>query len=149
MRGRSGKRWDPGSYLQERHPDVRVVDTWLQDRLQGQVDVEGRIIWLDLGLTPAERRSTLAYEIAQYELGPTPDNPCLAAAHARAAVDWAALMLIPSEMFAAAWALGLDLAAMADFCGVDESMFRARIRAASDRDQDVAIAAINAMRLSA
>ncbi|WP_166518172.1 hypothetical protein [Candidatus Blastococcus massiliensis] len=58
-------------------------------------------------------------------------------------------MLIPSAMFAEAWAGCLDLEAMAEFCGVDVPMFRARIRAASDADQDAAIAAITDTRLSA
>lgn len=149
MRGSSKKRWDPRRYLDERHPDVRVRDAWLSGRLQGQLDIEGRIIWLNLGLTPPERRSTLAFEVAQLELGPTPTDPCLAAAHARAAIDWAALMLIPSDLFVEAWAGCLDLAAMAEFCDVDLPMFRARIRAASDSDQDAAIQAIAATRLSA
>lgn len=119
----------------------------LRDRVQGCVSVPRRIIWLDSGLTPIQARCVLAYEIGQYEQGPTPADSRLACAAQKAAEEWAALMLIPSETFAEAWANCLDLAAMADRCAVDLPTFRARIRAASDADQDMAIRAIAATRI--
>lgn len=125
------------------------METDLPGRLQGFLERDKGIIWLSVGLTPVERRCTLAYELGQLEQGPTPMDHCMAAAHERAAVDWAARMLIPSELFAQAWGGCLDLAAMAAFCDVDLAMFRARIRAASDADQDAAIEAIAATRMTA
>lgn len=147
--GEAAERWCPAGYLRHRYPDVRVYEMELPGRLQGCVDHEQRIIWVAAGLTPAAHRSVLAYEAAQLEQGPTPADPCLAAARERAALDWAAGMLIPTDLFAAAWANCLDLAAMAAYCEVDVPMFRARIRAASDADQDAALAAIISTRLTA
>ncbi len=121
----------------------------LPGQLQGCIDHAKRIIWLDVGLSRVARRCTLAFEIAQLELGPTPDHPCLAAARRRAAVDWAALMLITSEEFAAVWAHSIDLSAMAALLEVDVATFRARIRAASDSDQDAVMEIIGQTRLSA
>lgn len=135
-------RFSPDAYLQENHPDVRVYDVELSDALQGCLDHDRRIIWLAAGLSPVSRRCTLSFEIACLELGPTPSSPCLAAAHQRAAVDWAALMLISSADFAAAWGGCLDLATMAIGLEVDVATLRARIRAASDADQDAALAVI-------
>jgi hypothetical protein len=121
----------------------------LPGRLQGCVDFEAGIVWLTMGMTDAQARCTLAYEIGQLEQGPTSTHPCLARAQQRAAEEWAALMLISTEEFTAAWAGCLDLAEMADRCGVDLQTFRARIRATSDADQDAAMQAIAATRLSA
>jgi hypothetical protein len=141
--------WEPWDHLREVHPDVRVVEMDLAGRLQGCVDVEQRIIWLATGLDGVARRCTLAYEIAQLEQGPVPSDPCMAQAHQRAAQDWSSLMLISSEEFVAAWASCLSLAAMAERCGVDLPTFRNRIRAASNAEQDAAVAAIAETRLTA
>lgn len=140
--------WDPWTYVEQRHPDVQVVTRKLQGRIQGCVDVKKQIIWLSEDLTPVQARCTLAYEIGHYEQGVTPGNPCQARAAQKAAEEWAALMLIPSEEFATAWANCLDLPSMAARCGVDLPTFRARIRAASDADQDAAMTAIAQTRLS-
>lgn len=145
----SRNTFDPWTYVEQRHPDVQVKIRALKGRVQGCVDVNKRIIWLDRGLTPVQARCILAYEIAHLEQGPTSLDPRVARAMDRAAAEWAALMLISSDMFTEAWANCLDLAAMAAYCGVDVPMFRARIRAASDADQDDAIEAIAATRLSA
>jgi hypothetical protein len=148
MLGESG-RFSPEAYLGENYPDVRVFETELPNGVQGCIDFGRRIIWLDARLSPVARRCTLTYEVALLEYGPTPENPCLAAAQRRAATDWAALVLIPTGVFVAAWGGCLDLAAMAAFCEVDLATFRARIRAASDRDQDLATEAIGQHRLTA
>lgn len=142
-------RFRPETYLQERHPDVRVIQTDLPGQLQGCVDHAQRIIWLDWDLDPVARRCTLAYEIGQLEQGPMPTDRRLAVAFRRAAEEWAALMLVPTEAFAAAWGGCLSLTTMADQCGVDLATFRARIRAASDADQDAAMLAITQAHLSA
>lgn len=140
--------WDPWTYVEQRHPDVRVEVMDLEGRVQGCVDVQRRVIWLDAHLSPVQARCVLAYEIGHYEQGPLPDNPCVARAMDRAAAEWAALMLIPSDMFVAAWANCLELDAMAARCGVDLPTFRHRIRAASDADQDAAVKAIAETRIS-
>ena len=140
--------WDPWAYVEQHHPDVRVEVAKLQGRVQGCVDVRRKIIWLDADLTPTQARCVLAYEIGHLEQGPTPTNPCQARAAQKAAEEWAALMLVPSDDFVAAWGNCLDLAAMASRCGVDLPTFRARIRAASDTDQDAAMQAIVNTRMS-
>ena len=140
--------WDPWTYVEQRHPDVRVEVAKLRDRVQGCVDVVRGIIWLDEALSPVQARCVLAYEIAQYEQGPTPTNPCMARAAQKSAEEWAALMLISTDEFIAAWANCLELPAMAARCGVDLPTFRARIRAASDSDQDMAMRAIADTRIS-
>ena len=145
----NSSRWDPWAYATERWPDVQVVEAPLPGSVQACYDPGQRIIWLDAALTRVEARCALAYQLGHLEYGPNPQDPYLAAAHHRAAVEWAALMLVPSDVFAAAWAGCLDLAAMAAYANVDLSTFRARIRAASDADQDAAVEAIAATRLSA
>lgn len=142
MLGETGQAFNPEHYLRQQHPGVQVLTTELPQPIQGCIDHEQRIIWLDSRLSPTARRCTLAFEVAQLELGPTPADPLLAAAHRRSALDWAALMLISSEMFAAAWSNYLDLPSMATACQVDLATFRARMRAASDADQDAAVEGI-------
>lgn len=140
--------WDPER--QAREERIGVVETReLPDRVQACVDHERRIIWVAAGLSPAQRRSVVAYELGEMHQGPAPVDPCLAAAYRRAAEEWAALMLIPTEEFIAAWVGCLDLSAMAARCGVDLPTFRCRIRAASDADQDAVIQAIAQTRLAA
>jgi hypothetical protein len=141
-------RFSPEAYLKENHPGVQVFETSsLPSGVQGCIDHAKRIIWLSSNLSPVARRCTLAFEVALLEFGPTPSDPCLAAAQRRAATDWAALMLVSPEDFTEAWGGCLDLAAMAAYCAVDVPTFRARIRAASDGDQDAAIEAIAQTRL--
>jgi hypothetical protein len=143
-------QWDPRAFVQEKHPRVRVVETdKLPAQLLGCVDHEDRIIWIAAGLDEARYRCTLAFEVAQLQQGPTPDDPCLARAYQRAAEEWAALMLIPTDAFVAAWVGFLDLRSMAARLKVDLATFRARIRAASDADQDAVMDAIAATRMSA
>lgn len=142
--------WDPQRYLDEHHPDVKVVDWELPPPLMGCCDHKKRTIWLAAGLDPVRRRCVLALEIAQLEKGPTPDDPCLAWARQKEAEEWAAKMLVPPDVFVAAWACGcLDLPAMAEWCGVDLRTFRTRTRAATDAEQDEVVAVIGQTRLSA
>lgn len=142
-------RWEPTEYLRDKHPDVEVIEWDLPSPLLGCVDHKKRKIWIARGMAPPQKRSVLAYEVGQLEQGPTPQDPCMARAHQRAAEEWAALMLISTEDFVASWANCLDLAAMAERCGVDLPTFRTRIRAASDADQDAAVTAIAETRLTA
>lgn len=139
--------WEPEQHARE--VGVTVVEWDLPGRLQACCDHKRRTVWIARGLNPAQRRSAIAFELGQLQQGPTPSDPCVARAYQRAAEEWAALMLISSEEFVAAWTNCLDLAAMAAGCGVDVATFRARIRAASDADQDAAIEAIAATRMSA
>lgn len=141
--------WDPDTYLSQQHPDVQVIPWDLPEPLQGCVSHKRRTIWLSSSLDPVARRCTLAYEIAELEQGPAPEDPCLARSRQRAAEEWAALMLIPSELFVSAWEHCLDLSELAARCRVDVRTFRTRIRAASDSDQDAAMEAIGRTRLSA
>lgn len=138
-------RFDPWAYAEQRHPGLEVVVKKLPARVQGCVDVDRRIIWLDRDLTPVQARCVLAYELGHLE---QQGAACGDSQMSRAAAEWAALMLIPSDLFAAAWANCLELGAMAARCDVDVPTFRARIRAASDDDQDVCIRAIAATRIS-
>jgi hypothetical protein len=148
MRGES-KRWRPRDYLQSRYPEVQVHDYDLPDRLQGCVDHEKRIIWLDRSLTYAEWRSTLAYEVGRLQLGPTPDDACLAAAHQRDAAEWAARMLIDSEDLVDAFARASCHSEVAALLEVDLPTVRARLRGMTDGEQDEVYAAIQRQRLSA
>lgn len=141
--------WDPER--QARDEGIEVVETReLPDRVQACVDYERRIIWIRAGLSPTQRRCAVAYELGEMHQGRAPEhNPCLAAAYRRAAEEWACLMLITREEFVAAWVGCLDLPEMAARCGVDLPTFRARIRAASDDDQDAVMQAIADTRLAA
>jgi hypothetical protein len=84
-----------------------------------------------------QARSVLAYEIAQYEQGPTPTDPCMARAAQRSAEEWAALMLVSTEDFVGAWANCLDLPRWRRCAAWTCPRSAARIRAASDADQDM------------
>jgi hypothetical protein len=141
--------WRPEDHLRIEHPGIRVFDVALPGRLQGCIDHESGIIWLDVGLGPAEWRSTLAYEIGQLQQGPTPQDSCLAAAHQRQAMDWAARMLVDAEDLFEAFGQSSDLAEIAARLEVDLPMLRARFRCLSDAEQDELMEAINQRRLSA
>lgn len=139
--------WEPDAYLTDRHPDVRVIPWDLPEPVQGCISHKQRTIWLATNLDPVQRRCALAYEIGQLEQGPAPEDPFLARDRQRRAEEWAALMLIPTDVFVAAWEHCLDISEMAARCRVDVRTFRTRIRAASDDDQDLAMAAIGQTRL--
>lgn len=117
--------------------------------IQGCVDHERRIIWLSKNLTRVERDCVLAYEIGQLLQGPTSSHPCLAAAQRRAAEDWAAQMLIPTEEFLAGFAVSFDLREIADYLEVDLRTLRTRIRGGSDEEQDRIMAGLAQSRSSA
>jgi hypothetical protein len=149
MRGSSAEQWRPEDYLRERHPEIRVVDADLPGRLQGFISHDEGIIWLRNDLSEVERRSTLAYEIAQLKQGPTPGDACLAAAHQRDAAEWAARMLIDTERFVEAFSRSASYADVAALLGVDVPTVRARLRGLTDVEQDAVFAAILDTRLSA
>lgn len=148
-RGNREQCWDPVRYLRERQPDVRVLETVLPGRVQGCCDHEQRVIWLDAGLSAPARRSTLAYEIAQLQQGPTPEDACLAAAHQRDAAEWAARMLIDSEEFVEAFGAACNYREVAAMLNVDVPTVRARLRGMTDEEQDDVFAAILRHRMSA
>lgn len=142
--------WSPSEHLHQRHPDVRVVeDRELPGGLQGCVDHEERIIWLDVRLSPVARRSTLAFEIGQLQQGPTPLDPRLAAAHRLAAADWAARMLIHIDDLVDSFACCDGYAAVAERLGVDVPTVRTRLRGLTDAEQDGVLEAIYRLRLTA
>lgn len=126
-----------------------MKEAHLPGRVQSGLDRKRGIIWLDFALTDIEARCCLAFELGHLKMGPPPADPRLAAAHRRAAEEWAAQMLIPGDVFAAAWGACLNLGSMAAYCGVDLPTFRNRIRASSNADQDAAMLAIVSTRLSA
>lgn len=140
--GEVSERWCPDAYLKHRYPDVRVYDVELPGRLQACVDHEQRIIWLRAGLTAVERRSALAYEIGQLEQGPTPLDPLCAAAHERAAGDWAARMLIGTDALMDVFACCDSYAAIAECLDVDLPTLRTRLRGLTDAEQDRVLEAI-------
>lgn len=133
-------------YLHEHHPDVQVREDDLPGGLQGGVDHERRVIWLDARLSPVARRCTLAYEIGQLQHGPTPPDPCLAAAHRRDAEDWAARMLLPTDVLMAGFAVSSYIPDIADHLGVDSAMLRSRLRGLTDAEQDLVMDTIRGMQ---
>lgn len=136
------ERFSPLAYVRDRYPDVRVIEMDLPGRIQGCVDHEQCIIWLSAGLTEVQRRCTLAYEIGQLQQGPTPKDPCTAAAHQRAAEDWAARVLIPEDGLMAAFRFSCNLPMIAAYLHVDLPTLRARLRGLTDSEQDAVMAAV-------
>lgn len=128
--------WDPTQHLTQHHPDVRVHRRKLPGTLMGCADVHQRLIWLAPGLTPVQERCTLAFEIAQLEQGPIPDDPCMAAAYRRAAEDWAARMLLPAAQLIAGFCVSYRLDEIAASLEVDTPTLRARLRGLTDEEQD-------------
>lgn len=147
--GEAAERWCPSGFLRSRYPGVRVYDVDLPGRLQGCIDHEQQVIWLRAGMTEIERRCTLAFEVAQLQQGPTPEDPCLAAAHQRAAVEWAARMLIDCDDMIAAFARAPRYQDIAELLQVDVPTLRARLRGMTDAEQDGVLEAIHSLRLSA
>lgn len=146
----SSRVFEPSTFVRERHPDVQVIETdALPGRVQGGVDHRRRIIWLAKGLSVAARRSVLAYEIGQLQQGPTPVDPLLAAAHQRAAGDWAAQMLISTDELYGAFSLTDDYATMAAHLRVDVQTLRTRLRGMSDAEQDGVMACIRGLAAAA
>lgn len=135
--------WCPVRYLTERHPGVRVVEKRLPGSIQGCVDHEQRIIWIDSGLSVVQRRCTLAFEIGQLQLGPVSADPRWAAAHQREAAEWAAQMLIAVTDLIAAFQCCPTITDMAGCLGVDLPTVRTRIRCLTDDEQDDAMAAVH------
>lgn len=148
MRG-SRDAWCPWIYRAERHPDVQVVEMELDGREQGCVHVRRRTIWLDLRLTAVEARCRLAFGLGLIEFGPTPEDPRVAAACRRAAEEWAARQLVPPDALVAAFGRSGYLDEIANMLEVDMPTLRARIRGATDEEQDASMRAIRATRLSA
>lgn len=138
------ERWSPLTHVREQHADVQVLEAELPGEIQGCVDHGRRIIWLREGLTRIQKVCTLAYELGQLQQGPTPDDPCLAAARQRAAEDWAARMLIPEDSLPDGFRISHDLAVIAAYFEVDLPTLRARLRGLTDVEQDAIMAAIAA-----
>lgn len=138
--------WCPQAYVREQHPSVHVLEHDLPGSLLGCVDHERRIIWLKRGLTPAQWRCTLAFEIGHFEHGPMPPNPELAAARRAAATDWAARRLIPTNCLVFAFQRSTHLQAIADDLCVDLPTLRARLRGMTDHEQDAVMDAIRWMQ---
>lgn len=136
------RRWSPREWLHEQHPDVKVVRMELPGSLQGCVDHVRRVIWLDVGLGMVEERCTLAFEIAQLEMGPAPDDPRLAPIARQTAADWAARMLISDTELTAAFDLYATYGEAARFLDVDVPTLRARLRGMTDEEQDAVLEAI-------
>lgn len=145
MQQGESERFRPDSYVRQQHPAVRVLEMELPGDIQGCIDFEQRIIWLDSRLTVVQRRCTLTFEVGQLQQGPTPNDPCLAAARQRAAEDWAARMLIPTGCLMGAFRISYDLAVIAAYLEVDLPLLRARLRGMTDGEQDAAMAALQGL----
>lgn len=148
MWGKS-KRWCPWTYVRERHADVQVVTTKLPGQLQGCVDPVERVIWLDEDMSRVQRRSTLAFELGQLQNGPTPQEPHLAVFHRRAAEDWAARMLIPTDDLLDALSLSGSLDEIAEMLHVDVPTLRSRLRGLTDDEQDAIMSLVERWRIAA
>ncbi len=123
--------WDPWAHWQEWYPDVQVVTMKLPDGLRGCIDVQRRIIWLDETLTPAERRSTLSYELGYLELGPID----LDGGGGEMVYDWASRLLVPFDDLLRACRRYDDLDDVAEQLSVDVPMLKARLRGLTDEEQ--------------
>jgi Zn-dependent peptidase ImmA (M78 family) len=116
----------------------------LPNGIQGCIDHQQRVIWVAKNLTAVERRCTEAFEIGQLLQGPTSLEPCLAAAQRRAAEEWAAQMLLPTEEFLEGFRVSFDLREIAAYLDVDLPTLRTRIRCGTDEEQDRIMATIEA-----
>ena len=100
-----------------------VIEYDLPPGLLGCMDRERRIIWLTRGLNEAQRRSVLAYEVAEFELGPfDPDRSD------EATGEWAARLLIPFDALLRAFRTTDVRSEAAELLGVDAPTLRARLR---------------------
>jgi hypothetical protein len=143
MLGEPEQTWDPWSYLDRSHPDWRVVRTdLLPEPIQGCVDFKRRIVWLARGLSRVAELCTLAYELAQLEQGPTPQDPCLARARQQAALDRAATWLVSAHAMVQAFQTARSIPEAATTLGVDTPTLRARLRCLTDDEQDAVMSAV-------
>lgn len=130
------RAWCPFTCLEEHHPDFEVRATELPSRLLGCVDLDRRIIWLAHGLTPVQKRCTLAFEIAQIVHGPVPTEPRLASAYRAMTEEWAARRLIPMNALLSGFDLSWSLEDIASALDVDHATLRSRMRCMTDEEQD-------------
>lgn len=125
--------------LQDR---LRSVPGWrvewaLLDDYYGVTDFGRRVIVLDIRLTPAEERSTLAMELERRDRG-------LGADDEQALENAAARWLIPSDDLALAASVSSEVDEVAAVLGVDRPMLEARLDglAADERMPLGALAAV-------
>ena len=117
-------RWSPWRSLRSR-ASVRVAITGLPCGVWGATDGV-RTIWLHDRLTQAERRSTLAHELAHHELG---HGGCQPPAEEERARRWAAEQLLPViEDVAEALAWAHSRAEAAEALWVDVDTLEARLQ---------------------
>jgi hypothetical protein len=114
-------------------PRIKVVD--LPTGLMGLWDQSARTLWLDSGLTPAERRSTLAHELVHAERGDVPcGDPVLDARQERRVEHEAARRLLPVAVLADALRWSDRPSEVAALLDVDPSMLAARLESLSPRE---------------
>ena len=118
--------------------DILVRTARLGGAVMGLWDESTRTLWLDAGLTPAERRSTLAHELVHAERGDVPCGDDVLDARqelwvereaARRLVRWEALVE------AARWSEGGDVREVADLLGVDVETVRVRLADLSPQER--------------
>lgn len=97
---------------------VEVHAAHLEGDVLGLYSADEKRIYVDLRLTPAERRSVLAHELGHVYFGHTGDSP----ANERIADRFAARTLIDPHTYAQLEALGLCTADIADELVVTEGV---------------------------
>lgn len=117
-------RWSPWRAVRER-PWLRVAFVDMPKGVWGATDGR-RTIWLHTQLTQAERRSTLAHELAHHDLGHEGCQPPAQEERARARAARLLLPDITGVAEALAWAHSMHEAAEALW--VDEDTLAARLQ---------------------
>ena len=128
----AGIAWSPWRHLREWYPDVKVYEAELPGDVLGAVDHDQRIIWLRVGLTHAEKRSTLAYQLGHLELGPfdrDQGDGCMVD-------DWASRLLIPLDDLLRGFRRLQEPSEVAEELWVDVTMLRARLRGLTEAEKD-------------
>lgn len=140
--------WSPWRYLREKHPGFHVHEVELEPGLLGCTDHQRRLIWLDSRLTAAEKRCTLAHELGHLALDTACGHQAFPAAE-QLVDEWAASRLIRGRDLARSFSWSLHLSEIAEELFVDVKTLRARIRCATDEEQDWVMAVIARRQLAA
>jgi len=115
--------------------------------LMGSTCHRRRVVTLDLRLSQAERRCTIAHELEHVARGPAPDDPVLRARE-EAAIDRAvSRRLIPLDRLVEAAAWSRCSAEMADELWVDRPTLQARLGTLDDEERGRIVARLETLHI--
>ena len=130
-------------------PDWTVIFADLPDGMLGATDHQRKVIYLDRGMTQAQRRATLAHELQHVHRGPV--SAALVEQDEQDVDHAASRELIPIESLVSAvkWCHHGDLDELADELWVDRDTVETRLRNLHPAERHAITRAVEARSLNA